>query len=96
MNVDLDILLAIIDRRLVEDPDVSLREFRDSFCEGLAVLVANRERALCRGCGKDIYQHEDGRWHHDDPSGSRGCYAATWREGEGWDESVNRKSYARP
>jgi hypothetical protein len=56
-------------------------------------------RAACRRCDQpitELFQSDNGRgWRHDS-DGSRGCRAATFDRGSGWDDSIPRSWKAAP
>jgi hypothetical protein len=54
------------------------------------------ETATCRHCHRPISRVGGGSWKHEDPERCRGCRAASFREGEGWDDSLSRTWVAAP
>jgi hypothetical protein len=60
-----------------------------------AFLEKLTEHATCKHCGRMIRSIRDDEWRHE-PNGERGCRAASYREGSGWDDSLNRRSVATP
>ena len=52
--------------------------------------------STCKHCGKTIIQpYEGAKWWHSDAM-VRGCRAATFSVGEGWDDTIDRRKVAEP
>jgi len=62
-----------------------------------ALKTTKNELLPCRHCGRPVFQVGD-RWYHRDAQGDRirGCYAASFVSGQGWDTTLNRSSMAAP
>lgn len=72
---------------------VHLDEFRDAINE----VLDGAEEGTCRHCGGRILSLDsDQSWIHAWGSGDRGCRAASFVSGEGWNDSLDRKWYAAP
>ena len=58
--------------------------------------------AECANCGADLYQRTTvSPWFHavsteDGPQFIRGCRAATYEEGVGWNDAIDRRLMAKP
>lgn len=70
-----------------------LPEITSDLRDSRGALIAPRPK--CRSCPQTIMLVEE-RWVHTDPDRSRGCRAASYREGVGWDESLSRTAKAMP
>ena len=78
-------------------PEVTTRAQVEDFLKRMvAAQDANILHATCKHCGKPIQTRLDDKWVHEDDSRSRGCYAATFTQADGWDTSIDRRYMATP
>ena len=97
----LNLALQILDAEIKREPAISGQELAERFRAGVERLDRNlaaaTETATCRRCGKPITRiGEEAPWRHTDQDRSRGCRAATFDEGSGWDDSIPRTWTASP
>jgi len=67
-----------------------------AFVAGLDRMVAHAECRYCKEPISRLSVAEDQPWFHDDPSRMRGCHAASYRPGKGWNDSLPKKWSATP
>ncbi len=87
---------GLLDTLVEQDPEITGRALLDRLAGMIAVGDNATERGTCR-CGKPIVLppgFDD--WVHDTSARERGCRAATYEEGQGWDDSVSTSWKARP
>lgn len=54
-------------------------------------------KGTCRRCGTPIvFSNILEQWHHANPDFNRGCRAASFRPGEGWNDDLPRSWVAAP
>ncbi len=59
-------------------------------------LLPAPAKARCRHCRQPIESYGGSYWRHGDPDHSRGCRTASYRTGQGWDDSIPERTYAAP
>lgn len=105
-SVEADNLVRAVHSMVEADPEVSGREVlarlevlaketRDRVDE--AIVASEPDRDECAKCGQPIrtdYRDRE-RWVHAS-DGSRGCRAATFNQGDGWDDDIPRSWMATP
>jgi hypothetical protein len=97
----LDHMELTASRRLVTFTQMLVPDYWEppELTEGYLDALATMENDLlpCRHCGRPVFQVGE-RWYHRDAQGGRvrGCYAASFVDGEGWDAALNRRWMAAP
>ncbi|HTF49454.1 MAG TPA: hypothetical protein VK735_18585 [Pseudonocardia sp.] len=89
-------IVGYVEGSLEVSPDMTgqdvlalLRTLRDR------MTMVSEPTAKCRHCGQGIWDLA-GKWRHCDPDNSIGCRAASYREGKGWDDTLDRHWTAKP
>ena len=87
-----ELLSALVE----QDPEITGRALVDRLAGMITAADDATERATCR-CGKAIILPPGFTdWVHDTSARERGCRAATFQGGQGWDDSVSTSWKARP
>lgn len=86
------LLSAIVE----QDPEITGQGLLDRLAGVIAAADDSTERSTCR-CGKAIILPPGFTdWVHDTSARERGCRAATFQAGQGWDDSVSTSWTAKP
>jgi hypothetical protein len=80
---------------VADRPDATAAQLLDHWASAVQSLEQDRPRGTCRRCSQPIVEDNE-RWYHDDPDRSRGCRAASFVAGDGWDEALGKTWMATP